>query len=331
MALAGEDRLLRWLRALLGESRLGDDAALLPAAAYAATVDSQIEGVHFVPGLDPALLARRLLAVNLSDLAAMGADPAFGLLALATPPGFDHRRFFRAFKAACHAWGVELAGGDLARGPLLVATLTLLGRKPENGRWLRRDGARPGHAVWLGGTVGESAAGQRLVAAGARLFGGRVELPPAWPRDRNPRSRAARRAVRRHLLPEPQLGLGAWLRQQPEGGAIDLSDGLARDLHRLCRESRAGAEIDYATLPRPAGFVTLCRELGEDPDELALHGGEDYVLLFTLPEAIAVPDRFGCHRIGGMHRSSTVRLRRGAAVRELADRGFDHLENAGRK
>src|SRR6185436_12693499 len=125
------------------------------------TTDSQIEGVHFPPGLDPALVARRLLAVNLSDLAAMGAEPRHAFLALAAPPGFAHRRFFRALLAACRLQGVELAGGDLARDPHHVhAVLTLLGTRPAAGRWLRRDGARPGHRLWHGGTVGESAAGQ---------------------------------------------------------------------------------------------------------------------------------------------------------------------------
>ncbi len=134
---------------------LGDDAAILPPAGpLAVTVDSQIAGVHFVPDLDPAHVARRLLAVNLSDLAAMGADPAWAFLALSAPPGFNHSRFFRAFTAACRRHGVTLAGGDLARCDRLVTTLTLIGTKPESRRWLHRKGAQPGHDLWLGGTVG---------------------------------------------------------------------------------------------------------------------------------------------------------------------------------
>src|SRR5699024_2590314 len=117
---------------------------------------------------DPALLARRLLAVNLSDLAAMGAHPAYAFLALSAPSGFDHRRFFRALLAGCRRTSLRLAGGDLAASPHVVATLTLLGTKPPRSRWLRRAGALPGHDLWLGGTVGESAAGRLLIERGAR-------------------------------------------------------------------------------------------------------------------------------------------------------------------
>ena len=208
----GEDELLRRLRGRLGPlSLIGDDAAVLsPSGPIAVTVDSQISGVHFVPGLDPAQVARRLLAVNLSDLAAMGADPAWAFLALSAPPGFDHDRFFQAFARACQRYGVTLAGGDLARCDQPVATLTLIGTKPEGRRWLRRNAARPGHDLWLGGTVGESAAGRILIDRGAGHA-----MPPFL-------SGAARRAVRRHLLPIPQLELGRWLgEQEMEIAAMD--------------------------------------------------------------------------------------------------------------
>src|SRR5690349_19407362 len=209
MPLTGEDRLLRWLRGQLGETLIGNDAAVLPAGGpFAVTVDSQIENVHFVPGLDPALLAKRLLAVNLSDLAAMGAIPRWAFLALSTRDGFDHRRFFRSLIDACRRHGVTLAGGDLARSlGGTVATLTLLGTKPEDGRWLERAHARPGHDLWLGGTVGESAAGRILIERGARKSGSRIDLPRGFETSA-PLRAAARRAVRRHLLPEPQLDLG---------------------------------------------------------------------------------------------------------------------------
>src|SRR5262245_33797647 len=118
--MASEDRLLAWLRREIGQrgpALLGDDAALLPRGAWAVTVDSQIAGVHFDAGLDPALLARRLLAVNLSDLAAMGALPAYAFLALSAVRDFDHRRFFRALLSDCRRHGLALAGGDLATHP----------------------------------------------------------------------------------------------------------------------------------------------------------------------------------------------------------------------
>jgi thiamine-monophosphate kinase len=313
----GEDELLRRLRGRLGPSSpIGDDAAILsPSGPLAVTVDSQIAGVHFVPDLDPAHVARRLLAVNLSDLAAMGADPAWAFLALSAPPGFDHDRFFRAFTRACRRYGVTLAGGDLSRCDQLVATLTLIGTKPEGRRWLHRNAARPGHDLWLGGTVGESAAGRILIDRGAghavpsRLSG------------------AARRAVRRHLFPTPQLELGRWLgEQEMEIAAMDVSDGVALDLHRLCRESGTGAEINAEALPFPDRFIDLATALSVDPFDLALSGGEDYVLLFTLPPGTQPPDSFGCRKIGAITKRKTINAVREGRRLHLADSGWDHLK-----
>lgn len=331
-SLRGEDELLRRLRARLGPSSLiGDDAAVLSgiSGSVAVTMDSQIAGVHFVPDLDPAHVARRLLAVNLSDMAAMGAEPAYAFLALSAPPGFDHERFLRPFAEACARAGVTLAGGDLARCDQLVATLTLIGTRPAKGRWLHRSGAKPGHDLWLGGTVGESAAGRHLIALGARPAGSgertRIDLRASL--SGPPRLlHAARSAVRRHLSPSPQLELGRWLGRQKEGAAMDVSDGVARDLHRLCRESGTGAEIDADALPLSDRFSDVCKALSDDPFDLALGGGEDYVLLFTLPAETRVPDSFGCRRIGTITREETVFWKRGGKRRRLPDRGWDHLK-----
>ncbi len=333
----GEDRLLRWLRAEIDHDLIGDDAAVLPAMGpVAVTVDSQISGVHFVPDLDPALLARRLLAVNLSDLAATGAVPAYAFLALSTPPGFDHERFFRALLDACRRHGLRLAGGDLARSPQTTATLTLLGTRPEGGRWLHRSGAAPGHDLWVGGTLGESAAGRLLIERGARWRGARIVLPAAC-EENSSIAAAARRAVRRHLFPTPQLELGRWLGQQSEeaegaeGAAMDISDGLARDLHRLCRESKAGAEVVASDLPLAPRFAVLCARIESDPLDLVLGGGEDYVLLFTLPAGVSPPEGFGCRRIGRITESREIRLRLGGVTRPLPDLGWDHLEQLEQK
>ena len=320
---------------------IGDDAAPLclerGRRPWAATVDHQVEGVHFPAGLDPARVARRLLAVNLSDLAAVGAEPAFALLALAAAPGFDHRRFFRTLLAACARHRVTLAGGDLsalpAGGAGLAVSLTLLGRVPAGGAWLARGAARPGDALWVGGTLGESAAGRHLLARGARAAGRRVELP-----DRlglgGAAAAAARRAVRRHLAPAPQLDLGRRLGRRAAAGAdhppavIDVSDGLARDLGRLCRASGVGAEVELSALPLPRGLPALAGRLGLDPRRLALGGGEDYVLLFTLPPG-EPPPAAGCTRIGA------VTARRGLTAvgddgrpRALDESGWDHLDPA---
>jgi thiamine-monophosphate kinase len=345
----GEDRLTAWLRRRLGpESLIGDDAAALPAASLmarggavvAATVDQQIEGVHFPPGLDPAVVARRLLAVNLSDLAAVGAEPAYALLVLAAAPGFDHRRFLGALAAACARHGTVLAGGDLAAlpapgasgGPGLTAGLTLIGRLPPGGAWLARGAARPGDALWVGGTLGESAAGRHLLARGARLAGRRVELPAALGLAGG-LAAAARRAIRRHLAPAPQLALGHALGRLATANpghppaAIDVSDGLARDLGRLCRESNAGAEVDLPALPLAPRAGALAARLGLDPLDLALGGGEDYVLLFTLPEG-AEPPLPGATRIGRVTAGRGLTATGHGPPRPLAESGWDHLEKA---
>jgi thiamine-monophosphate kinase len=324
--LTGEDRLIHWLRRQPDTQLLGDDAALLPAdGPFVVTVDHQIAGIHFPPDLDPSHLARRLLAVNLSDLAAMGASPAWVFLALATPPDFDHRRFFRSLLAACRRYGLQLAGGDLARHPSTVtAALTLLGTKDHSSRWLLRNGASAGHDLWLGGAVGESAAGRILIEQGARLDGPRIDLPA--PMESFPALRAAaRRAVRRHLEPKPQLALGRWLGRQREGAALDVSDGLARDLHRLCRASGIGAVVAADSLPFSTRFHALCKTLGADPLALALGGGEDYVLLFTLPAGVAPPAELGCRRIGTITNDCAVSLLLNGTRRELPARGWDHL------
>jgi thiamine-monophosphate kinase len=340
MPRTGEDHLLSWLRGRLATPLIGDDAAILPALGPSVvTVDSQIAGVHFPPDLAAADLARRLLAVNLSDLAAMGATPAYAFLALSASPGFDHQAFFVSFLTACRRHRVILAGGDLARHPGgTIATLTLIGTKDLAARWLRRSGAEPGHDLWLGGTVGESAAGRILVQRGARLAGRRVDLPASCEAFSSPLRTAARRAVRRHLSPKPQLELGCWLGARVAGvdgiagiAAIDISDGMARDLHRLCRESNVDAVIVAEALPLAAHFTELCKALGGvDPLALALAGGEDYVLLFTLPSELAPPPELGGQRIGTI----TPRRRDGrpgilivhnGVRRKLSDAGWDHL------
>ncbi len=313
---AGEDRLLRWLRDQLDEPLIGDDAAVLPAGGpFAVTVDHQIAGVHFPPGLGAAVIARRLLAVNLSDLAATGAVPAYAFLALAAPAGFDHKKFFTAFLAGCRRFGLRLAGGDLAKSDRFTAALTLMGTKEDGGRWLERAGAAPGHALWLGGTVGESAAGRLVIERGEESFAAFSSSLRA----------AARRAVRRHLSPEPQIDLGRWLAKRKAGAAIDVSDGVARDLHRLCRASGVGAEIAAEALPLSDRFRDLCKTLDTDPLALALGGGEDYVLLFTLPRSEEPPEPLACRRIGTITKSRGVRLLRNGGKEPLPELGWDHL------
>lgn len=299
---------------------MGDDAAKIAVREdLAITMDTQIEGVHFFPGIAPQILAARSLAVNLSDLAAMGALPKYAFLSLTAPPEFDRRAFFRAFLRAAAGAGVTLAGGDLSRAKHLQVVITLLGARQC--RFLERAGARPGEVIYLGGEVGVSALGFVLLEKGARLEGRSVRLPDFLEKRFHP---AARRAVWRHLLPRPQLELGKILaREYREGGALDVSDGLAKDLHRLCRESAVGAAIAAEKLPMAPEYRRLASRLGKNWQALALGGGEDYVLLFTLPAAEKAPA--GARAIGRVFSGRRVILEEAGKPGPLPPLGFDHL------
>jgi len=328
MSLGPEDRLHTWLRQRLrraGFDRLGDDGAILPAAGpWAVTQDHQIENVHFSAELDPRLVARRLLAVNLSDLAAMGARPAFAFLALSCPPDFDARRFLESFIAAGQRFGVELAGGDLARNDKITTVLTLLGTLPPGGDWLTRSNARPDDRLWLAGAVGLSALGRCLLESGARVAARSVDLSAIGELTRR-EEQLGRRAVRCHLAPRPQLEVGWWLGSQQRAAAIDISDGLAIDLRRLCRESRVGALIQVESLPIPKEFISLCRKVGRPELDLVLGGGEDYALLFSIPASASPPRSLRCTPIGAVTADPRVLMSLGELVRPLPEAGWDHF------
>jgi len=328
MSLGAEDQLHQWLRNRLrrsGFDRIGDDGAILPAGGpWAVTQDHQIEGVHFPPQLDPLVIAQRLLAVNLSDLAAMGAQPVFAFLALSCPAEFDRHRFFSSFLRACQRFDTELAGGDLSSNDRVTASLTLLGRKPSKGRWLQRSNGRSGDVLWVAGELGFSALGRHLLAAGARLAGRRISLPGSIQLTSREQV-LARRAVRRHLIPQPQLSMGRWLALRRRAAAIDISDGLALDLHRLCRESELGAQIDATSLSTQSGFPTVCRKLGIDPTETILTGGEDYAILFSLPPRVRPLGRQKCRRVGRLTACPDIDLVSPEGAIPLAVTGWDHF------
>jgi thiamine-monophosphate kinase len=243
----------------------GDDAALLApprGQTLVATVDAVVEGVHFDASFTPGDIGWKALAVNLSDLAAMGARPLWGLVALAVPPGTPAARLAgvaRGLGACARRHGLAVVGGNVTRADQLALTVTVLGAVPR-GQALRRDRARAGDLVLVSGTLGDAALGLR---------------PGAAP--------ALRRRQRR---PAPRLGLGRALRRLASA-AIDLSDGLAQDLGHLCRASGVAAVLRAADLPRSAAGRAACAGLA-DPWGPALTGGEDYELCVTVP-----PGRLG--------------------------------------
>jgi thiamine-monophosphate kinase len=189
---------------------------------------------------------------------------------------------------------------------------------------VRRGNARPGDGLWLSGTVGESAAGRFVIASGARLAGRSIALPPHL--DTPALSTPARRAVRRHLEPQPQLALGRWLGKEKRAAAIDISDGLTLDLSRLCKESGVGAEIHPEDLPLAQHFAALCAAIDLDPERLALGGGEDYVLLFALPPGRRPPADLSCSRIGTITLERRLRRITDSGTLALPVLGWDHFE-----
>ncbi len=332
MKAGGEERFVAWLRRRLPGSGIGDDTAAFAARGpLVVTVDQQIEGTHFAPGTDLRQIGRRLVRVNLSDLAASGAKPRWALLALGLPPESDPRHLVDGVIAETRRFGAALVGGDVAHAPTLAASLTLIGEKGTADAGLSRDRARPGHSLWLGGTVGESALGCELLLRGAEVRGRSIELRKGKDFQLGKKLRGpASSAVIRNLLPTPQLELGQWLASlgRRAGACIDVSDGLAKDLRRICTASGVGCELDLrlvhaATAPR---HDELALALGLDPVAVALAGGEDYVLLFTLPAAIAPPARFGCARVGRIVRGRSLAMLDADGRRlPLPLFGWDHL------
>ena len=246
---------------------VGDDAALIaPRRGFelAISTDMLVEGTHFLPGTDAARLGHKTLAVNLSDLAAMGAQPLYATLALSLPQVDEVwlAEFSRGFFALADAHGVELIGGDTTRGPLNLC-VTVFGEVPA-GAAIRRAGARAGDDVWVSGTLGDA-------ALGLAHLQGRVVLPAA----------AAAHAVARLEAPTPRVALGLALRGVATA-MLDVSDGLAGDVAHLARASQLAAQINAEALPlsadSPLRAMPLDARLG-----YAAGGGDDYELCFTAP------------------------------------------------
>jgi thiamine-monophosphate kinase len=298
------------------ELGVGDDAALLRPAAdedLVAAIDTLVAGVHFLPDAAAASVGHRALAVNLSDLAAMGARPAWALLALTLPQPDEPwlKEFARGFNALARAHEVALVGGDTTRGPLCI-TVQVLGHVPRD-RALRRSGARPGDALFLSGTAGDA-------AAGLLLEQGRLALDEP----------AAAKALReRFAFPTPRVALGERLRAHAHA-CIDVSDGLFADAAKLAAASGCGVEIEFEALPVSPALV---RAVGEErARHLALSGGDDYELCFAVSSAdiealqrAAPPARWDYRRIGTLREAPDAVVTRAGSVMQFSHSGFDHF------
>ena len=253
----------------------GDDAAVLrprPGEDLVATVDAVVAGVHFDARSTPADVGWKALAVNLSDLAAMGARPVAALVALALPPGTPVaavRGLARGLGACARAHRIPVAGGNVTRADALSLTVTALGAVPR-GRALLRRGARPGDLVAVTGTVGDAALGLRRGAAAP--------------------------LARRQRRPVPRLAAGLALAPLARA-AVDVSDGLVQDLGHLCAASGVGARIGVAELPLSPAYRRAAARL-PDPFAAALGGGEDYELVLALPPGALPRARAAAARAG---------------------------------
>ena len=308
-----EGDLIARVRELFSD-RIGDDAAIVDDRVY--TTDLLVEDVDFTRAIAPRSIARKSLAVNLSDIAAMGAVPSYALLSLALPqwalPHVD--AMLEAYAEAAREWKVEIIGGDFSRAEKLTINVAAVGRIVS--RPLLRSGAKPGDRIYLSRPIGGSSAGFALIGKDAAAYVHREFIESA---------------IRRHVDPEPELALGVALADIPQVTAcIDVSDGLSSDLHHLCDASHCGAEIDKERIPVFPDLQTFAGKLGINVREAVLHGGEEYALLFTssLPESqMSVRVGRPVYAIGRMTRDRGVLLKEDGVARPLEAGGWDHFDD----
>jgi thiamine-monophosphate kinase len=274
---------------------LGDDAAVVHCdGLLALATDMLVEGRHFLlEAIDAADLAYKALAVNVSDIAAMGGVPSHALLSIAVSDHVDLPwldRFADGLAEACLGFGVAVVGGDTTGGDLLVVNIAITGTLPA-GRAVPRSGARPGDVVCVTGVLGGSAAGLRVLLAGGGAVPGRSE-DCAYARTR---LRAHERAIPRaheaalllaHNRPRPRVGAGVAAARAGVSAMIDISDGLLADLSHLAEQSGVAIDVDPALVPINPHVAPVAHALGFDATECALTGGEDYELAITVAPSL---------------------------------------------
>ena len=292
---------------------IGDDAALLRVSAghqLVVAADMSVVDTHFFTDAHPYDIGWKSLAVNVSDMAAMGAQPRWATLAIALPEvdGAWLQPFSEGLFACADAFGVSLIGGDTTRGPLNIA-ISILGEVPT-GQALRRDGAQVGDDVWVSGLLGQAALWLQM-----RLE--QLVLTPA---------EATQYAVAMHR-PQPRVALGLALRGIAHS-ALDISDGLLSDLGHILKASGVGAQLEWPAIPRPApqSVRDACLQ------QAVLAGGDDYELCFTAPvarraEVLAVGQRLGLAvaRIGSITAEAGLHVVAAGAELSIYTKGYDHF------
>jgi len=348
---------------------IGDDASVLTQRAsrdLIVTTDLIVEGVDFYRDRTSArMLGHKALAVSLSDIAAMGARPLWSLLSIGMPAETWRDKFknefYKGYFALADQYGVTLSGGDVSETKTGIVIDSIVIGEVVSGAAVLRSGARPGDQIFVTGTLGGAAAGLKLIEMGAQVrrqvAGGRQQeagdasqesAPPAvaggldassqesessqQPSAERSEEAAIETLLLRQLSPSPRVGWGIVLGEEHLAGAmIDISDGLSSDLKQLCDESNVGALIQSDALPLDEDVVRLCGRRALDPLALALHGGEDFELLFTVSpdNAAGLPKRVdgvGISCIGEITKEPRkIRIAEKNRVWELEPQGFEHF------
>jgi thiamine-monophosphate kinase len=327
---------INWLRQRIPHSDqsslivgIGDDAAVVrpaPAKDILLSSDLLVEDVDFRRITTTAsLLGHKSLAVSLSDIAAMGARPRWSLVAIGVPEDVWETRFvdefYEGLLGLAQHYDVKVIGGDTSRTPDKIVIDSIVAGDCGNGWAITRGGAKPGDQIFVSGELGAAAAGLRLIERGAHL-----------PNEGNEDLHLIDQLVLRHLRPEPRVGWGIVLGQERLATAmIDLSDGLSSDLNHLCENSKVGAFLDSSAIPIDKHVTEICGRRALDPLQLALHGGEDFELLFTVDPSNAskLPrrvDGVSVTRVGEIRNASEgIKISEGSRVWELEPGGFRHF------
>ena len=308
---------------------VGDDAAVLDIGCgelIVATCDAQVEDTHFrLRNTNPHDTGRRALEVNLSDIAAMGARPRFALISLLMPPALDVAvldGIYEGLREEAAQFDVALVGGNVARNAeRLIIDITLLGTGTRN-RLLRRNNSKPGEVVMVTGSLGTAAAGL-LVLEDEQLA---AKIP----------SENLVGALATLRTPTPRVAAGQWLAQHDVTTGMDVSDGLAADLSHICEASGVGVHVEAESLPIQPEVVTVATLAGREPQDLALFGGEDYELVFTVPadradvlaHELSITTGVNATVIGTICEGSAITLFRQGKPSPLRSTGWDHLRSS---